>query len=123
MSEPLTEGEIRAAEQILVSALVRRDLTVLERLFAPDYVFTSAIGETWSRARALADCADPDCRVAQITVDVETVVCSGETCEATGTSDVSGRTGERDLSGRFRFSHTWRRRKGGWELVAGHTWS
>jgi ketosteroid isomerase-like protein len=115
------ELELREQEQVLAPALEGRDVDALSRLLAPDYVFTSAQGETWRRDRAMADFADPRLRVGHIRVDVDRVIALGEAGLVTGRSEVEGNIGKHSLSGVFRFTHVWRRSGGPWQIVAGHT--
>ncbi len=118
---PEVDKALRECEQLLASAITRRDITTLERLFAPRYVFTSAHGETWGRDRAMAEFTDPAFAAQSILVEVEDVASSGESYVVTGRSQVAAQIGLRDLSGTFHFSHTWRHSQNGWQLTAGRT--
>jgi ketosteroid isomerase-like protein len=115
------EADVREQERLLASALNARDVGVLSRLFASDYVFTSASGQTWGRDRAIADCADPRLSVERLELDVERVIVLAEAAVVVGRSEVKGSIGDESLSGAFRFTHVWRREDGRWQIVAGHT--
>lgn len=105
----------------MTSALELRDVRALSGLFADDYVFTSAQGETWGRDRAIVDVTDPRLDIRHLRVDLERIVPLGDAAFVTSRSEVDGRVGEEVVSGIFRFTHAWRWRGCRWQLVAGHT--
>ncbi len=101
--------------------MLRRDVVALGRLLAPDYQFTTAGRQTWGRDRAMAEFNDPDFSAESIVIEVERVVPSGEDWIVTGRSPVCAHIGQTDLSGDYRFSHTWRLSQEGWQGVEGRT--
>lgn len=119
MTEAAAEADLRECERRLTTALAAHDIGVLSRIYAPDYVFTSAQGETWGRDRAMEEITDPELIVDRISIEIERI--DAATGTVAGRSEVAAHIGPRDLSGVFRFWHTWRKSPDGWQLVAGRT--
>jgi len=109
--------ELRDLERRLAAAMKSRDLETLGGFLALEYVFVGESGETWGRNRAMMEFANPAYRAEDIVIEVENIVPSGEAYVVSGRSKVAARLGDHDLSGMYRFKHTWRRSQGFWQLL------
>jgi hypothetical protein len=116
-----SEGELRAQEIRLLTAMQDRDVGVLSRLFDREYVCSSGFGEVWGRDRALQDVTDPDTWLEQLEVEIDRIIPLANAGVVTGRSCVAGRVAGVPISGVYRFTRVWRRTQDEWTILATHT--
>jgi hypothetical protein len=115
-------GEVLALDDELRRALFDRDLDVLERLYAPEFVINTPASRIQTRQETLALVARSDMRQVHAERTVEAAYASGDDIvvimgresfewEGTGT-DLDGRRTAR------RFTNVWRRIDGRWQHIA-----
>jgi ketosteroid isomerase-like protein len=111
------EQELRRLEGQWQEALTRRDVTMLDRLMADDYVLTTVSGEVVNKARVLAEVkstnATADVRNTEVAVRV-----FGDVAIVTGLVLISGTFNEKDVSTRSRYIKVYVKRQGQWRVVA-----
>jgi ketosteroid isomerase-like protein len=117
---PIPEEEICKMEQELAQALMRRDKAMVDSILAEDYILTTSDGNLVDKPRAMADLGSPDLEVEWCEIDDVSVRVYGDAAVAVGRSSVTGRLGDQDLSGRFRYTRVYARRQGRWQIVAAH---
>lgn len=101
------------------AALVRRDEATFQRLLADGFVYTED-DRTMSREALLHDIvAGADTVKAARNEDMR-VHCFGATAVVTGWLIVRGRGAAGPFDRRYRFTDTWLRRSGRWQVVAAH---
>jgi ketosteroid isomerase-like protein len=115
--------EITRLEQQLTDALVRNDVSAVDRLWSEDLIFIGTDGKASTKARRLAGMSAPassgDAVVAATNDDVK-VRLYGQTAVVTLLSTWKVHAGERDFSDRYMTTHIWTRQRGRWQLVAAH---
>jgi ketosteroid isomerase-like protein len=111
------EQELRSLESQWQEALTRRDVAVLDRLMADDYVLTTVSGEVVNKARVLTEVklanATADVRNTEVAVHVY-----GEVAIVTGLVLISGKFNDKDVSTRSRYIKVYVKRQGHWRVVA-----
>ena len=111
------EQELRGLENQWQEALTRRDVAMLDRLMADDYVLTTVGGEVVNKARVLAEVksanATADVRNTEVAVRVYRSV-----AVVTGLVLISGKFNDKDVSTRSRYIKVYVKRQGQWRVVA-----
>ena len=110
------EQELRSLENQWQEALTRRDVGMLDRLMADDYVLTTVGGEVVNKARVLAEVksanATADVRNTEVAVRVY-----GDVAIVTGLVLISGKFNDKDVSTRSRYIKVYVKRQGQWQVV------
>jgi ketosteroid isomerase-like protein len=70
----------------------------------------------------MADFADPNLSIEELSVSELEVVVRQDTAVVTGFTHLEGHEGDKSLSGDYRFTRTWRFSEGGWRVVAVQTY-
>lgn len=108
---------MRELETHWQEALTRRDVAMLDRLMAEDYVLTTVSGEVVNKARVLAEVkssnATPEVRNTDVTVRVY-----GDVAVVTGLVLIFGRFNNQDVRTQSRYMKVYVKRKGQWRVVA-----
>ncbi len=111
------EQELKNLERQWEEALTRRDVAMLDRLMAEDYVLTTVRGEVVNKAKVLGEV-----KSANVTAKVQntdTVVrVLGDTAVVTGLVLISGRFNDQDVSTQSRYMKVYVKRRGRWQVVA-----
>jgi ketosteroid isomerase-like protein len=120
-AEPAADAVRRVAAE-RSEALVRRDLAALDRILAPEFVYTNASGEVLDKERYLARYVrDPAVKwLSQEITDVRVRVFGASavvTCAVRDRAEFQGRP----LDASFRSTYAYVRDGRGWRCVAGHT--
>jgi ketosteroid isomerase-like protein len=116
------EEAVRRLVAERTAALVRKDVTALEHILAPAFVYTNASGEVLDKDSYLARYIhDSDVRwLSQVTEEVAVRVV-GETavvtCRVQDRAEFNGRL----LDATFRSTYVYVRDAAGWRCLAGHT--
>jgi len=110
------EQELRSLENQWQEALTRRDVAMLDRLMAEDYVLTTVSGEVVNKARVLAEV-----KSANTTADVRNTEVAvrvyGNVAIVTGLVLISGKFNDKDVSTRSRYIKVYVKRQGQWQVV------
>ncbi|MGI8566112.1 MAG: nuclear transport factor 2 family protein [Pyrinomonadaceae bacterium] len=114
------EREVKKLDRAWGAAVVRRDAAALDRLLAEDYTQLNPSGETINKAQEIANTKTP-IFVSTVeslrTEDVEVKV-SGERATVTGFIVVSVRLDGQGIRERLRYTRTYAKRDGRWQIVA-----
>ncbi len=103
-------------------AQVHNDVSALVRIMGDDYVGTSSDGEVASKAKVLADIKSGQETTSSAVTDQLKITVYRNTAVATGRWTASGKSKGKEWTGPYRFTDTWVRRNGNWQVVADH-WS
>ncbi len=116
------EQELLRVEREWLDAYVQRDAAALSRIVADDYMLTYDTGQTVNKTQAMADLARPRAANFSFTFTTEdtAVRVLGETAVLTGRVIQRTRMGERETVTRSRYTDTYVRRGGRWQVVASH---
>lgn len=101
------------------SALVRRDTGYFRRTLAPGFVY-SEDARTYTREELLQDLATTTDSVTEAHNEDMQVHSFGTTAMVTGWLIVIGKGKSGAFRRRYRFTDTWMRRSGRWQIVAAH---
>jgi hypothetical protein len=113
------EQALMKIEQELTDSVVKGDVSVGERYFADTYTFTGPDGMVADKSRMLADLKSGDLKIESSKLEDMKVQVYGKTAVATYGSTDKGAYKGKDLSGKYRWTDVFMKRKGGWQLVAG----
>jgi ketosteroid isomerase-like protein len=117
-----TADAVRSVAAERSAALVRKDVAALDRILAPEFVYTNASGEVLDKEKYLARYVrDPNVRwLSQELEDVEVRV-AGDiavvTCRVRDRAEFGGQS----LDAAFRSTYVYVREEEGWRCIAGHT--
>lgn len=110
---------VEELEQALLRAMLRADTAALSRLWAPEYVSTSAVGHTTTRAEGLMAYAVGLVHVDSAAITDLDVRGYGHTAVALGLLHWRGTAAGGPFAGTARFLHVWAHQADGvWRLTA-----
>jgi uncharacterized protein (TIGR02246 family) len=114
-----TEAVLMKIERDAAAALSKNDLAAFAGVFAEDAVFTGPDGAVQTKAQLLADLKSGALVIESTVISDMKVRVFGESAVVTYTTTDKGRYKGRDISGRYRWTDTFVRRGGKWQVVAG----
>jgi ketosteroid isomerase-like protein len=115
------EQELIKLENEWADAWVKRDVAFFDRIIADDYTWTSSEGIVWTKAQDLALVkSGKDVITSWVLAEMKVRV-YGDAAVVTGRSTVKETYKGEDVSGQYRWTHTWVKRAGRWQCVAGHS--
>jgi len=117
--ETTNEQEVRQMIQKYRSALLQRDIPMLEKIWADDYVFVNASGEVLTKAQRLSNLKSGATSLDSIN-DEENITVRVYQNSAVVTSRVTlkGQYGGKQISGQYRSTLVWVKGPAGWQLVS-----
>ncbi|HKV35093.1 MAG TPA: nuclear transport factor 2 family protein [Pyrinomonadaceae bacterium] len=113
-----TERELIEANREYDEALVRGDVTILERLYSEEFVYTTPDGEVRDKAQQLAFMRTGDLRLESGQSDDVRVRIYGNTAVMTGRFTATGKFRDKSIDIRERYTAVWVKKAGRWRLVA-----
>ena len=118
-AQPAARTELLRLEDGWASALVRRDTGYFRRTLATGFVY-SEDARTFSRDEILQDLAGTTDTVTEAHNEEMKVHQFGTTAVVTGWLIVTGHGKSGAFRRRYRFTDTWMRRSGRWQIIAAH---
>jgi len=115
------EQELIKLENEWGDAWVKRDVAFFDRIIADDYTWTSPEGIVWTKAQDLALVKSGDVVITSWVLAEMKVRVYGDAAVVTGRSSVKETYKGEDVSGQYRWTHTWVKRAGRWRCVTGHS--
>jgi ketosteroid isomerase-like protein len=112
------ERELRQLEDKIADAVVRRDIAFVERVWADEFVYTGVRGEVKTKTDILAELKAGDLQFEVLKFDDVRVRVYGDAAVATGRATTKGRSKQGQISGEFRYTRVYVKRRGAWQLVA-----
>jgi ketosteroid isomerase-like protein len=114
-----SEKEVREMIEKYRTALLQRDVTALEKIWANDYVFVNASGDVVTKAQRLANVKSGATKLESINKE-ENIAVRVYQNSAVSTSRVAikGKYGGQWTSGQYRSTHVWVKGPEGWQLVS-----
>lgn len=112
------ERELRQLEDQIADAVVRRDAAFVDRVWAEEFVYTGVRGEVKSKTDILAELKSGDLQFDLLKFDDVRVQVYGDAAVATGRATTKGRSKQGEISGEFRYTRVYVKRRGAWQLVA-----
>lgn len=117
------EATLTQIERDIGQANIRRDKAYFERIEADEFIFTDSGGGITTKAEDVASLDKPagDIRLVSYDVDEMRVDIYGDTAVVTGRTTTVSRGKDREITGKSRFTDVFVKRKGTWQIVAGHS--
>jgi ketosteroid isomerase-like protein len=112
------EEEVKRLLEEYSEALLRRDIGVLERIWADDFTFTNPMGSVLSKAQRIANIKSSATSLTSVTVNDQDVRAYGDAVVATNRITLEGRYSGQEGSGQYRTLGVWVKRQGRWQMVA-----
>lgn len=119
-SSPNAEGEVLKAESDRFSAMLKRDLTALDRLLAADLTYTHGDGRVVDKAAFIADLKTGDFQYKAIEPSDVNVRILGDVAIVTGSAGMSVVNKGTPADIRIRYTNVHIRRNGSWQMIAWH---
>jgi hypothetical protein len=115
------ERQLLMIQQQLARAWVERDQAFIERVLAPEWSVTQPDGTIRTRAAVLHDTfVVKTVSVESMIIDEITVTLLGDTAIVRGRTQATGVVGDQRGNARLRFTDTFIKRSGQWQVVASH---
>ena len=113
------EQEVRQMIQKYRSALLQRDIPMLEKIWADDYVFVNASGEVLTKAQRLSNLKSGATSLDSINEEENiTVRVYQNSAVVTSRVTLKGQYGGKQISGQYRSTLVWVKGPAGWQLVS-----
>ena len=120
MNQALT-AQIVEAENELRSAMLSADISSLERLLAPDLIFTNHFGHLQSKDDDLAAYRSGALKIQELNMSEQHLRLCGEVAVVSVRVQLTGSYAGHTANGDFRFTRVWARSAAGaWHVVAAH---
>lgn len=114
-----TGRDLARLENDWAVAVQRRDGAFLEQLYADDYLFTDQDGVVWTKAQDIGNATSGALRFDAFRLEDLKVHPLGEVAAVvTGANTIKASFKGKDISGTYRFSDTFVKRDGRWQVVA-----
>lgn len=112
------EQELLKANLEYDEALVRGDVTTLDRIYSDEFIYTTPDGEVRDKAQQLVFTRSGDLRLESGRSDDVRIRVYGNTAVMTGRFTARGKFKDRSIDVRERYTAVWVKRRGRWRLVA-----
>jgi ketosteroid isomerase-like protein len=112
------EDQIRKLEQVWAQAVVKEGAVSVDRYEADDIITTDPTGRVTGKAEDKTDLSSGDYKIQSEELSDLKVQVYGNTAVAAATNTMKGTCKDQDLSGKYRFTDTWVKRNGKWQVVA-----
>jgi ketosteroid isomerase-like protein len=114
-----SEREARQAIEKYKTALLKRDIAALEKIWADDYVFVNASGEVLTKEQRLANIKSGATALDSISEDENmTVRVYQNSAVTTSRVTIKGQYSGQPVSGQYRSTVVWVKGPAGWQLVS-----
>jgi ketosteroid isomerase-like protein len=114
-----SEREVRQAIEKYKTALLKRDIAALEKIWADDYVFVNASGEVLTKEQRLANIKSGATALDSISEDENmTVRVYQNSAVTTSRVTIKGQYSGQPVSGQYRSTVVWVKGPAGWQLVS-----
>jgi ketosteroid isomerase-like protein len=112
------EDQIKKSEQDWAQATIRDGAAAVDQYEADDIVTTDPGGRVTNKAQDKTDLSSNDLKFQSMELSDMTVHVYGNTAVAAGTNTLKGTYKGQDISGKYRFTDTWVKRNGKWQVAA-----
>ena len=112
------EDEIKKQERNWAQATLKEGAAAVDQYEADDIIDTDPTGRVTNKAQDKADLSSGDLKFQSMDLSDLTIHVYGNTAVAAGTNTVKGTYKGQDISGKYRFTDTWVKRNGKWQVAA-----
>jgi ketosteroid isomerase-like protein len=113
-----THKEIEGLELDWRQAQLTNNISMVDRLLADDYLGISANGTLETKADELATRRSGTLKITELELSDIKVRIYGDTAVVTSKAELVGKKGDRDISGRYRYTRVYSNRAGQWRIVS-----
>ncbi|SMC22807.1 protein of unknown function [Andreprevotia lacus DSM 23236] len=117
---PQAEAEIAELEIQLRDAMLHSDVATLDRLIAPELMFTDHFGRVLGKADDLALHCNGTLRFSQLVPSEQQIMLRGDAALVTVRMHTVGSFADAPFDSDLRYTRIWHRGPAGWQLVGGH---
>jgi ketosteroid isomerase-like protein len=110
--------EIEGLELDWRAAQLSNNVTEVDRLLADDYLGISANGTLETKADELTHRRSGSLHITRLELSDIKVRIYGDTAVVNSKADLAGRSGDRDISGHYRYTRVYSNRDGQWRIVS-----
>jgi ketosteroid isomerase-like protein len=110
--------QIEQLEQQRTQAIVAGDIGALDALYASEFFYNRAAGDSLTKAAYFAFLASGDAKVRRAVREDVTIRLYGDTAVVTGIQHIDVNLKGQDTKVNLRYLHVWFNGPGGWKLVA-----
>jgi ketosteroid isomerase-like protein len=110
--------QIRKLEQDWAQATMKDGVAAVDHYEADDILSTDPSGRVTDKAQDKKDLSSGDLKFQSMEVSDLKVRVYGNTAVATGANTLKGTFKGQEISGKYRFTDTWVKRNGKWQVVA-----
>src|SRR5213082_140150 len=114
------EEAIRKLDNERIQAQIHADATVLERIYAADFIGVGPSGAVRTKPQVISDFTSGELKFQSITTDEVQVRIYGNTAVETGRSTMNGQDRGKAVPRDNRFMRVWVKQQGHWRLVLNH---
>ena len=118
--ETSVEETIRKLDNERIQAQIHADATVLDRIYAVDFIGVGPSGTVRIKPQVISDFTSGTLKFQSITTDEVQVRVYGDTAVETGLSTMIGQDKGKTVPRDTRFTRVWVKQQGHWRLVANH---
>ena len=111
-------NEVRATQSARFDAMIANDFDALERILAPDLVYTHTTGSVDTREEFIESLRDGSVRYESVDVTDNTIRVAGDVATSTGAADFKVSAGSQRLELSIRFIEVYVREDDTWRLIA-----
>ena len=112
------EGQVQKYEQDWAQATVKEGAAAVDQYEADDIITTDPSGRVTNKTQDKLDLSSGDFKIQSEELSDLKVHIYGNTAVAAGTNIVKGTYKGQDINGKYRFTDTWVKRGGKWQVVA-----
>jgi ketosteroid isomerase-like protein len=110
--------EIEGLEQQWRDAIVNNNVAQMDHLLADDYVGITSNGTVETKTQAVDQRRAGTVRITKLDISDLHVRVYGDTAVVTSQADLRGTNGASDISGQYRYTRVYARRRGQWKIVS-----
>ncbi len=114
----ILEDQIKKQEQNWAQATIQAGPSAVDQYEADDIITTDPTGRVTDKTQDKLDLSSGDFKIQSEELSDFKVRIYGNTAVAAGTNTLTGTYKGRDISGKYRFTDTWVKRNGKWQVVA-----
>jgi ketosteroid isomerase-like protein len=110
--------EIESLEQQWRQAILTNNVAQMNNLLSDDYVGITSNGTVETKAQALAQRRAGTVSITKLDLSDVHIRAYGDTAVVTSVADLVGSNGDSDISGKYRYTRVYARRRGAWKIVS-----
>jgi ketosteroid isomerase-like protein len=111
------EDQIQKLERDWAQATIKSGAAAVDQYEADDIITTDPSGRVTDKAQDKTDLSSGDLKFQSMELSELRVRVYGDTAVAAGTNTLNGTYKGQDISSKYRFTDTWVKRKGKWQVV------